>query len=164
MPPNNSKKSDQKSDIWSLGCILMDIVKLESGIWYSNIIENDSTWLEEQLKQISKYYSHELIHIIRECLLIDPEDRISIKRLKNQVENIITSDLIHYDILKWKVDDVLDWCEKNDFKDCIDIFKKNGIDGKALSLLDKNDLHMMGINTIGTIIKLINEIQQLKKN
>lgn len=164
MPPNTGKKPDQKSDIWSLGCILMDMVKLESGIWYSNIIENDVNWIEDQLKQISKYYSHELLYIIRECLCVDSEDRITIKRLKNQVENIVISDVVHNDVLKWTEDEVLEWVQKTEFKDCYEVFKNNKIDGKALTLLDKNDLQMMGISAMGTILKIINEIQQLKKN
>ena len=68
------------------------------------------------------------------------------------------------DINFWTIDNV---CQFVEYKLEIDekyveIFKNNSIDGKSLVLLTRNDMKEMGIDKMGYLRKIENEIQKFK--
>jgi len=116
--------------------------------------------LNEKFKELSKFYSHELLDIVRQCLEIDPSLRPDTEKLQILLKNIDVNYVSSYGIQvnSWKTEDVLKWIEEIGYKEYSDLFKKNDIDGIELLKLSENDLKEMGIESIGHRRKIFEKI------
>jgi uncharacterized small protein (DUF1192 family) len=63
----------------------------------------------------------------------------------------------------WSTDDVASWLEDWDLEDYIHTFREEKICGKALSLLEKEDLEYLGVIKLGDRIRIYRDIQQRLK-
>lgn len=75
---------DMKVDIWALGCIIMEIMTLET----IDLKPLSDKQREERLQVCNKIYSNELIELTRHCIKTDPSQRPSHEKLIALVENI----------------------------------------------------------------------------
>ncbi|XP_014251083.1 sphingomyelin synthase-related protein 1-like [Cimex lectularius] len=68
------------------------------------------------------------------------------------------------DVINWTADDVSGWLSNKGFTKYSGIFKDNKIDGKALLLIDENDLKSppLNIKILGDVKRLNLDIKQLK--
>eukprot|EP01080_Neovahlkampfia_damariscottae_P001742 gene1742-511_t len=153
------KEYDKKTDIWALGCIILDLLTLESQDYRSILLKQDE-YLNEKFKELSKFYSHELLDIVRQCLELDPTQRPDTEKLQILLKNIDVNYVSSYGIQvnSWKTEDVLKWIEEIGYKEYSELFKKNDIDGIELLKLSENDLKEMGIDSIGHRRKIFEKI------
>jgi NIMA (never in mitosis gene a)-related kinase len=70
-----------KSDIWSLGCVLYEIVTLQCPFQGSNVVELNNKILIGAFKPIPKKYSNDLSYIIEHMIKYEPEKRISCEQI-----------------------------------------------------------------------------------
>lgn len=75
------KPYNQKSDIWSLGCILYEIVTLKHAFDATSMKALVFKILRGSYPEIPKVYSQELRELISEMLTKEPEKRPSIKKI-----------------------------------------------------------------------------------
>lgn len=84
------QKYNHKSDIWSFGCLLYELMTLERPYNYEGIntlIYNIVNSLPET-KIDDKLYSPELIELVRDMMQKDPEKRPNIQEIISRVEHI----------------------------------------------------------------------------
>ena len=70
-----------KSDIWSLGCVLYEIVSLKCPFSSDNLVELYNKILIGDFNKIPKKFSNELNCIIKYMITFDPEKRISCDKI-----------------------------------------------------------------------------------
>jgi serine/threonine protein kinase len=75
---------DYQVDIWALGCIVLEIMTLET-CDLKTLSDKDK---EKKLVACSKLYSDELVELVRQCTRTDPKQRPSHFKLTTLVENI----------------------------------------------------------------------------
>jgi serine/threonine protein kinase len=75
---------DMKVDIWALGCIVLEIMSLET----CDLKMISDKQKEEKINACSKFYSDELVELVRQCTKTDPIQRPSQNKLASLVENI----------------------------------------------------------------------------
>jgi guanine nucleotide-binding protein G(i) subunit alpha len=75
---------DFKVDIWALGCIILEIMTLET----CDLKLLSEKQRQEKLGACNKLYSDELVEFVRQCINIDPDQRPSHEKLISLVENI----------------------------------------------------------------------------
>ncbi|XP_041369024.1 serine/threonine kinase-like domain-containing protein STKLD1 isoform X2 [Gigantopelta aegis] len=85
-PEVANEQYDERSDLWSLGCILFELAStfLYNGSTFAELlksIQNDDEVLEESLEHIAQKFSGDLIKTIRAMLKPNPELRVSPENL-----------------------------------------------------------------------------------
>ena len=77
------KSYDNKSDIWSIGCIIYELCMLKTpfrGTSMKNLCLNIQ---KGEYSDISKFYSNDLRNIISMMLIVNPENRFSAQQILN---------------------------------------------------------------------------------
>jgi hypothetical protein len=97
---------------------------------------------------------------------IETHGIIDLYRLSGNIKPLTTprTDFKTLSIVDWSIDDVASWLEDWNLEDCIRTFREEKICGKALSLLDKEDLEYLGVIKLGDRIRMYKEIQSRIKD
>lgn len=72
---------DEKSDIWSLGCLLYEIIEFRPPFHSKNLINLANLIRSGKFERISMNYSYELQSVIASMLELDPKKRPSTQDL-----------------------------------------------------------------------------------
>jgi hypothetical protein len=137
----------------------LDLLTLESQDYRSILLKEDD-FLNEKFKELSKFYSHELLDIVRQCLALQPQDRPDTEKLQILLKNIDVNYVSTYglQVNSWKQEDVLKWIDEIGYSEYKELFEKNNIDGVELLKLNEQDLKEMGIDSIGNRRKIMEKI------
>ncbi|CAD8080389.1 unnamed protein product [Paramecium sonneborni] len=79
-----SKPYNQKSDMWSLGCVLYEMIALRHAFDAKTIEGLGIKILRGQYPPIPKHYSEELKKLVTQLLVVDPTKRFNINDLLQQ--------------------------------------------------------------------------------
>ena len=72
---------NEKSDIWSLGCILYELSTLRPPFTGQNLEELYKNVMRGSFNPIPKIYSNELANIVNRCLRLNPSERPTVTEL-----------------------------------------------------------------------------------
>ena len=100
-----------KSDIWSLGCVLYEIVTLKCPFVGNNVVDLYNKILIGEFHKIPKKFSHDLSYIIEHMIKFEPEKRISCDEILEcdfVLNKIKTNDNNNLDELDESNDNILD--------------------------------------------------------
>jgi NIMA (never in mitosis gene a)-related kinase len=75
---------DEKSDIWSLGCVLYELCQLSPPFEATNHLSLANKIMAGNFAPISPKYSSELSNLITSMLNVDPRRRPTIEEISNQ--------------------------------------------------------------------------------
>ena len=102
----HEKQYDEKTDIWSLGCVIYELVSLLPPFTAKNHLALAEKIIEGKIERIPERYSQDLERVIEQCLNIDPrkrptvEDLIKIPKIKLRINERKIRD--QYAKLKYK--------------------------------------------------------------
>ena len=75
------EKYDHKSDIWSAGCVLYEIISLRAPFEATNKVQLANKIKQGKIERIPKQYSNELFEIIKQMISVQAADRPSCEDL-----------------------------------------------------------------------------------
>ena len=125
----NEEKYNNKSDIWSLGCIIYETCALKPPFQAENYLTLAMKIKDGKITRIPKQYSDDLQNIIRSMLNIDPDKRPSVQEL------ISNNPKISIKIREMKVKDMVEDYHKRE--EAL-TRKEKEFKGKIMALLDLN--------------------------
>jgi serine/threonine protein kinase len=79
----NDKKYDEKSDIWSLGCLLYELAALRPPFEAANAVSLAVKINQGRFARIPSRYSDSLFDVIRQMIQLDPRRRPRVEDLEN---------------------------------------------------------------------------------
>lgn len=98
----NEERYNNKSDIWSLGCIIYETCALKPPFQAENYLSLAMKIKDGKINRIPKQYSDELQNIIKSMLSVNPEDRPSVQEL------ISNNPKINLKVREMKVKDMIE--------------------------------------------------------
>ncbi|KRX04155.1 Protein kinase-like domain [Pseudocohnilembus persalinus] len=83
-----NKQYSQKADIWSLGCILYELVKLKPAFSGTNPLTMAKNIVNEEyddFQQNNKLYSKELLAFVKDCLIPQEQNRPDVLQMMSKI-------------------------------------------------------------------------------
>lgn len=71
------KPYDHKSDLWSLGCVLYEMITLLPPFRAQSMAALQKVVIKGVYEPISPTFSNELAHVVKSCLQVNPAQRLS---------------------------------------------------------------------------------------
>ena len=96
-----------KSDIWSLGCVLYEIVTLKCPFIANNSVELYNKIFIGAFKKIPKIFSNDLTYIIEHMIKFEPEKRISCNKILDFISKKIGNELNNNENLENTIDNII---------------------------------------------------------
>lgn len=75
------QRYNEKSDIWSAGCVIYEMVSLIAPFEATNQIQLAYKIKLGKINRIPEHFSEELFHVLKSMISIDPSDRPSVEQL-----------------------------------------------------------------------------------
>jgi len=158
----------QQTDMYSVGCILLDLLTLRTTC---DVLEMK---IQDRIHAIPKTYSEKWT-TIAQSLLTEPTTRWTASQLKenllqlqialasgpvvipagNKVKPSTTRRYPLFEMKSWSTADVIDWLEDIELVDYTSSFKTNLIDGAMLTTLNEEDFKELGLTNRFHLKKLI---------
>ena len=96
-----------KSDIWSLGCVLYEIVTLKCPFIANNSVELYNKIFIGAFKKIPKIFSNDLTYIIEHMIKFEPEKRISCNKILDFISKKIGNELNNNENSENTIDNII---------------------------------------------------------
>ncbi|XP_073763977.1 uncharacterized protein si:ch211-217i17.1 [Danio rerio] len=83
VPPEilSGKPYDEKSEVWSLGCIIYEMCMLKCGFRGKNTDETSSKILTSSYEDLPETFSEDLRELVKDTLQVDPANRPSVSEI-----------------------------------------------------------------------------------
>ncbi len=92
-----------KADIWSLGVVVLELCVFQFRLFKSlSNLDDLRKKVEQELKSLEGKYHHNLISLIEKMLSIDPDNRPSLAKIKDEIEKNFLQILVYLH-LRWEL-------------------------------------------------------------
>ena len=143
------KPYSAKCDIWSLGCVLYELACLRPPFVSHDLKSLKRTIISGVYKRIPAQYSNDLENFIRQCLRVDPKDRLSANDLldsellkkRNSLKGQLVNDSFHMNssgCYSSKMINKINVPRRRDFRNIKDQLPKNRFGNHSVDKITEN--------------------------
>lgn len=151
------------SDIWSIGCILYELITLKQTFYADNPLTIAKNIMDMKYNKISFTQDNkDYIKIIDGCLQLNPKDRISLEEIIKIISKDLMSNYIKEKVSNLSLKHQLETLKNNQYQ-IISIDKENDntLDNKNNNVLEKVTIKQKHDDNINVNLKVINMINKL---